>query len=117
MIFYYAKKEGNCLYCKGKINRNDFCVKQFLENKDTGFKLMLTFHYDCFIPATIEHITKEANKFISQHTAHPKSGRPCKYTDGKTANNLKNLIKYYHKQGNTTKVLELEIALSRLIQH
>lgn len=116
MIFYHAKRNGKCVECKGEIGQSDFCVKQFIKS-GSGQGYLLTFHYDCFIKATIEHIRIEASNYIAEHSDNKKSGRPTIYTDGKKADSLKHLIKYYSKQGSTTKVLELELELAGLIKH
>ena len=117
MLFYYAKREGTCRGCGGGITRDDFCVKQFIKNKDFPSGYILTFHYDCFIDATLEHIRLEAVKYISAHNSNGKLGRPSVYTDGKKADSLKHLIKYYKDKGNTTKTLELEKELAKLVIH
>jgi hypothetical protein len=116
MIFYYAKRQGQCKGCTSEIQRDDFCVKQFIHFGDNGSGYLVTYHYDCFIKATLEHIRKEAIKFISSHDKNKKVGRPIIYTDGKQANRIKCLIRYYSKQESTTKVQELELSLSGLIR-
>jgi len=117
MLFYYAKRKGACWGCGGDIVRNDFCVKQFIKNSSPRGGFLLTFHYDCFLVSTLEHIRKEAVKFVSQHYPNKKMGRPPVYTDGKKADSLKHSIKYFREHGNTTRMQEAELELAQLIRH
>ena len=116
MIFFYAKGTGNCKTCgSGTINRNDFCVKEFMKNKDTGQGFSVTFHYDCYLNYTLENIRRWATNWQSAQNKRVKIGRPQIYTNGKRANQLKSLIKYYKNKGKPWRITELELELSKLI--
>ena len=117
MIFYFAKKETNCKWCGAVIMRNDFCVKQFIQNKTSSGGYLIVYHYDCFVQATIEHIRKEAIEFMAEHNPNKKIGRPVIYADGKEANKIKRLIRYHKEKGHVSKVQELEMKLAALIRH
>lgn len=115
MIFYYARRKGKCQWCEGEIDHGDFCVKQFIEKGNSGY--LLTYHYDCYVQATIENIRERAVKYIGEHDPMKKLGRPVVYSDSKEAYRTKRLIRYHKEKGHVSKTQELEMKLAALIRH
>lgn len=119
MIFCYAKKPDICSWreCKGAIDRGDFCVREYMENQNTGQGFSRMFHYDCYLDYTLEKIRKWAINWQGTQNKPVKVGRPSVYTDGKLARNLQCLIKYHASRGHVSKTHDLELKLSKLIKH
>lgn len=117
MIFYFAKKETECKWCGAVIQKKDFCVRQFIHNRTGNSGYLITYHYDCFVQATIEHIRKEAVDFLTEHNTEKKLGRPPIYADPKEANKLRRLIRYHREKGHVTKINELEVKLAMNVRH
>lgn len=118
MRFFYAKKKDfPCKRCKSNILRGEIFVRASYQNRESSMWYGFNYHPECYLKE-FDRRFKQSWVYWKEKLIPPKKlGRPLVPTsDRPKRRRLLSLLNYHRKEGNLSRVQEIQNELGKLAQ-